>query len=103
MQRVKNIFHNSNQTVECIVLKNATLPYIDDNFFYVTNLDQGLFEGSCAVLHPDGSLDLLVSELEAESARKSTAQMIIYKTKDEYSTALKQLLSVLSNNWNQRK
>lgn len=93
MQRVKNIFHNSSQTVECIVLKNATMPYIDDNFFYVTNLDQGLFEGSCAVLYSDGSLDLLVSELEAESARKSTARLIIFKTKDEYFNALKQLLS----------
>jgi len=93
MQRVKAIFHHSKEPIDCIVLKNATMPYVDDNFFYVTNLDQGLFEGSCAVLHSDGTIDLLVSELEAESARKSTTRMTVYKTKDEYSTALKHLLS----------
>jgi Xaa-Pro dipeptidase len=93
IQRVKNIFRNSNQTVDCIVLKNAAIPYVDDNFFYVANLEQGLFEGSSAVLYSDGTLDILVSELEAESARKSTAHLTIYKTKDEYSTALKHLIS----------
>lgn len=92
-QRIKNIFKNCNKTVDCILLKNASLPYIDDNFFYVTNLDQGLFEGSCAVLYPDGTCEILVSELEAESARKSTAHLIVYKTKDEYSKALTNLLS----------
>ena len=51
-----------------------------------------MFEGSCAVLHPDGSLDILVSELEAESARKSTANLTIYKTKKEFSELLKQLI-----------
>ncbi|MBN1861690.1 MAG: aminopeptidase P family protein [Candidatus Thermoplasmatota archaeon] len=91
-QRIKNIFHNCNTTVDCILLKNASLPYIDDNFFYVTNLDQGLFEGSCAVLYPDGSCEILVSELEAEGARKATARLTVYKTKNEYSKALANLL-----------
>lgn len=93
MQRVKNVFLNSSKAVECIVLKNASIPYVDENFFYVTNLEQGLYEGSCAVMYSDGTLDVLVSELEAESARKSTAHLTIYKTKDECSTALKHLLS----------
>jgi len=96
MQRVRNIFLNSGNKVECIVLKNASLPFIDENFFYVTNLEQGLFEGACAVLFSDGSLEVLVSELEAESARKSPATLTVYKTKDECSTALSQLLSSYS-------
>jgi Xaa-Pro dipeptidase len=96
MQKVRNIFLNSSNTVECIVLKNASLPFIDDNFFYVTNLEQGLFEGACAVLYSDGSLDVVVSELEAESARKSPATLTVYKTKDEFSKALSQLLSPYS-------
>ena len=75
------------------MLKNASAPFVDDNFFYVTGLEQGLFEGSCAVLHPDGALDLLVSELEAESARKATAHLTVYKTKDEFSELLKHLIS----------
>jgi len=93
IQRVKNIFNNSKKTVDSIVIKNASTPFIDENFFYLTNLEQGMFEGSCAVLRPDGSLDILVSELEAESARKSTANLIIYKTKKEFSELLQQLIS----------
>ncbi|DAC72305.1 MAG TPA: aminopeptidase P family protein [Thermoplasmata archaeon] len=92
MHRVKNIFNNSEKIVDCILLKNASAPFVDDNFFYVTGLEQGLFEGSCAVLRSDGALDILVSELEAEGARKSTAHLIIYKSKDEYVTALKHLM-----------
>jgi Xaa-Pro dipeptidase len=93
IQRVKNIFNNSKKTVDSIIIKNASAPFIDDNFFYLTGLEQGMFEGSCAVLHPDGSLDILVSELEAESARKSTANLNIYTTKKEYSELLEQLIS----------
>ena len=93
IQRVKNIFNNSKKTVDSIIIKNASAPFIDDNFFYLTGLEQGMFEGSCALLHPDGSLDILVSELEAESARKSTANLTVYKTKKEYSELLKQLIS----------
>jgi Xaa-Pro dipeptidase len=93
IQRVKNIFLNNSVPVECILLKNGSLPFIDDNFFYVTNLDQGFFEGSCAVLYSDGSLDILVSELEAESARKSSAHLTIFRTKTDYSTELHRLVS----------
>jgi Xaa-Pro dipeptidase len=96
IHRVKNVFINTGKAVDCILLKNASTPFVDDNFFYVTNLEQGLFEGSCAVLYPDGTLDVLVSELEAESARKSNAQITIYKTKDEYSNTLKRFLSSFS-------
>ncbi len=96
MQRIKKIFLNCTQKTDCIVLKNAAIPYVDDNFFYVTNLEQGLYEGSLAVMYPDGSLDLLVSELEAESARKSQAHLTTYKTKIEFDTALKQILSSFS-------
>jgi len=93
ISRVKNIFLNSKQTVDCIIVKNGSMPFIDDNFYYVTNLEQGLFEGACAILQSDGSLDLLTSELEAESARKAAAHVQIYKTKDEFSTQLRTLLS----------
>ena len=92
-QRIQKIFQNSVETVECILLKNASSPFIDENFFYVTDLTQGIFEGSCALLYPDGGLDLVISELEAESARHCTAQKTTYKTKEDYSTSLTRLLT----------
>jgi len=89
--RVRNIFTQCEKSVDSILLKNASPPFIDDNFFYVTGLEQGIFEGSAVVLHPDGAIDLLVSELEAESARKATAHLCIYKNKEDFSTMVKHL------------
>jgi Xaa-Pro dipeptidase len=91
--RVKNIFSQCKPLVDAILLKNASFPFIDDNFFYVTGLEQGLFEGSVVVLHPDGGLDLFVSELEAESARKANAHLCVYKNREELSSMLKHLIA----------
>jgi Xaa-Pro dipeptidase len=90
--RIQKIFQNCDETIECILIKNASSPFIDENFFYVTDLTQGIFEGSCALLYPDGELDLLISELEAESARHCTARQTTYTTKEDYSTSLQRLL-----------
>ena len=67
-QRNKNLFNYLNKDIEALVLSNGTDPFIDANFFYVSGLHQGLYEHCTAVIHPDGSGDLLVSALEAESA-----------------------------------
>ncbi|HVQ01152.1 MAG TPA: Xaa-Pro peptidase family protein [Candidatus Thermoplasmatota archaeon] len=91
--RVKKIFSHCGKAVDGILLKNASSPFIDDNFFYVTGLQHGLFEGSAALLHPDGTVDLLVSELEAETARKTTAHLCVYKNKEEFSTVLAHLVT----------
>lgn len=91
-RRIKNVFLNSTKTVDTIIIKNGVAPFIDENFFYTTGLEQGLFEGSCALLHADGSLDLFVSELEAESAHKAHATIHTYATKDEFVTLLTKLI-----------
>jgi Xaa-Pro dipeptidase len=92
-QRIQSIFSLCKKPVDLILLKNASTPFVDDNFFYVTGLEQGLFEGCAAILHPSGDLDLLVSELEVESARPSAANIVMYKTKDEFPTELKRLIT----------
>jgi Xaa-Pro dipeptidase len=92
-QRIQAIFSNCKTPVDVILLKNASYPFVDENFFYVTGLDQGLFESCAAVLHPDGTLDLLVSELEAESARHAHANLVAYKTKEEYPRELTRLIA----------
>ncbi len=62
--RIKKIFSQSDDHVDVIILKNASAPFIDSTFFYVTGIKQGLFEGCTAFLYPDGSIRLLVSALE---------------------------------------
>jgi Xaa-Pro dipeptidase len=79
------------KSVDAILLENASSPFVDDNFFYVTGLNQGIFEDSAVVLHSDGAIDLLVSELEAESARKTTAHLCVYKNKADFSAMLSHL------------
>ena len=77
-KRVKNIFSCLEKKPDIILIKNSIEPYIDDNFFYVTSLEKGIFEGSIAVLHRDGCIDVLVSELEAETAKKADVNLFIY-------------------------
>jgi len=92
-ERVKRIFANIEQDLDAILIKNSTEPYIDDNFFYVTGLEKGLFEGSIAILYPDGSLELIVSELEEEMAKKARANIQVYKGKEDFQNILKNSLS----------
>ena len=92
-KRVKNIFNNLEKKPDAILIKNSTEPYIDDNFFYVTGLEKGLFEGSAAVLYHDGTVDLMVSELESETAKKADVNVIVYKNEKDFNDLLKENFS----------
>lgn len=92
-KRVKNIYKNLGKKPDVILIKNSTEPYIDDNFFYVTGLEKGLFEGSVAVLFLDGNIDLMVSELEAETAKKADVNVRVYKNEEDLENVLKDCIS----------
>lgn len=77
---------------DLIFLQNASEPFIDDNFFYVTGLSQGLFEGSTALLYPDGGFELIVSELEAETVIHANAHLHVYHKKDESKNLIRSKL-----------
>ena len=95
--RVKNIFKNTEYKPDIILIRNSSEPYIDNNFFYTTGLDKGLFEGSIAVLFPDGNIDLIVPELESEIAKKADANIKVYKNLNEYNKILKESISNSKN------
>jgi Xaa-Pro dipeptidase len=82
-RKVKRIFANLDREVDMIILKNATAPHVDLSFFYVTGLTTGLFEGSCALLYPDGKLEVVTSPLEEESARKGSFRVTVFKNRDK--------------------
>ena len=92
-ERIKKIFNNIKQKPNFIIIKNSDEPHIDENFFYVTGLDKGLFEGSCAILFPDGKIHLLVSELEEQSAKKANAEIFVYKNEKDFYDTLKKSIS----------
>lgn len=96
-KRVRKIFDNSEEKPDVILLKNASEPNIDDNFFYVTGLEKGLFEGCFAILYQDGNIDLIVSELEAESARKADVNIKVYKNERDITEYLNEGFSNYNN------
>lgn len=95
--RVKRIFNNLEKKPDAIIIKNSDEHHIDENFFYVTGLNQGLFEGSIAILFPEGNIDLIVPELEYETAKKANVNANIYKTEKEFFNLLNTSISSLQN------
>lgn len=69
--RVLKTFRALSEPVDALLLANAVDPHLDQSFFYLFDVPSGLFEGSIAVAHPDGQLDVVSSPLEAESAREA--------------------------------
>ncbi|MEF8879692.1 MAG: Xaa-Pro peptidase family protein [Candidatus Thermoplasmatota archaeon] len=91
--RVKKIFENTESSPDLILVKNGVEPFIDKNFFYATNLKHGLFENTVAVLYPDGDIDLIVSQLEAEAAKKKgDLNLKLYQGEEEKQNFLKECL-----------
>ena len=96
IKRILTIFNNSKKDIDGIIIKNSGHPFIDDNFFYVTGLDKGIFEGCVSVLHPSGEMDLIVSELEGESAKRIDGKNVhihTYKSKDDFENIMKKSTS----------
>jgi len=90
-RRIKKVFGNVKGRLDAIVLMNSTHPHVDMNFFYVTGLTSGLFEGSMAILRPDMSLHVITSQLEEQSARRGREMKIsVFKDKRERKELLRE-------------
>ena len=99
--RVKRLFANiekeMDEVPDIVVIANATDPMLDYTFFYVTRLEVGRFEGSVAVLFPDGELHVVTSLLEAESASRGDFNLHVFKTLDELNEIMADLLKGAKN------
>lgn len=89
-QRIKTMFSYIKDPVDVIILKNASCPFIDASFFYVTDLKKGLFEGCSVILYPDGTSHLLASTLEKPLV-PSSVKMTTFSSKNEFKNHLKTL------------
>ncbi len=70
-ERVRKVFAGLDPSVDRLVVANSVEPHLDQSFFYLFDVPSGLFEGSVAVAHRDGSLDVLTTPLEAQSAEEA--------------------------------
>jgi Xaa-Pro dipeptidase len=83
--RVLKVLEQLDPTPDALVVANSTDPHLDQSFFYLFDVPSGLFEGSVAIAHPDGRLDVLSSALEEESAvqaAKSDKSVTVHVMKD---------------------
>lgn len=71
--RVRRIFERIAPSPDALVLANGESPQVDTSFFYLFDVMGGSFEGSALIARPDGSLTVLTSSLEAETARMAAA------------------------------
>lgn len=95
--RVRKIFDGLSTKAEAVVLANALEPHLDQSFFYLFDVASGLFEGSVAVGYRDGTLHVLSSPLEEESARQAAkhdphVEIHVPQRREEWDSTIKQLL-----------
>ncbi len=69
--RVRRLFSQISPKVDRLLIGNATEPHLDQTFFYLFDVPGGLFEGSWLVAEPEGTVHVLTSQLEEESARQA--------------------------------
>jgi Xaa-Pro dipeptidase len=69
--RVQKIFQRLSPPVDLLLLANSESPHVDTSFFYLFEAQSGSFEGSRIIARPEGSMTLVTSPLEAESARQA--------------------------------
>lgn len=95
-RRTRRIFSSiaDDDRPDAIVLRNGTEPHVDLSFFYVTAMPSGIFEGSMAILLPDGATHVFTSRLEEESARqaKNGFQVHVPKSRDEARKLIRDLV-----------
>ncbi|MEM0128645.1 MAG: Xaa-Pro peptidase family protein [Thermoplasmata archaeon] len=69
--RILKMYRHTDPKPDAIVVANSVDPHLDGTFFWMFDVPSGLFEGSLAIAHPDGELDVFTSALEAETARQT--------------------------------
>lgn len=90
--RVERIFTRVPDDVDRILIRNATEPHLDLSFFYVTDLTTGLFEDSSAILHRDGSIQVIVPRLEETIAREAGLEVTVYEKREDHDDLLAKAL-----------
>ena len=93
--RVNKLFDLLEKKPDAILIKNYVEPYIDNNFFYFTGLEEGIYEGCSAILYKDKKSEIIISELEYESTLNSKDKVNIYKNNKMYENILKENFSSL--------
>ena len=78
--------------MDAIVIMNDGEPFLDSTFWYLCEQPGGVFESSFAVVRGDGTLDVIVSVLEEESAKEGVGNVCVFHNAKEREDFLKESL-----------
>ena len=89
--RAERLMENA-EGMDAIVIANDGEPFLDSAFWYLTEQSSGTFEGSFAIVGPEGKLDVIVSILEEEGAHDGKGDIHVYHDGKERSQFIKDAL-----------
>ena len=78
--------------VDKVAIINGGEPFLDSTFWYITEQSTGVFEGSMAFVSRDGTVDIMIGELEEEAAKSSKGNVHVYRTRQERDSIVKEIL-----------
>ncbi|MDR3283541.1 MAG: Xaa-Pro peptidase family protein [Candidatus Methanoplasma sp.] len=78
--------------LDAVVIANGGEPFLDSTFWYLTEQASGSFEDSLAIVRADGTLEVITSVLEEESARAGKGNVHVYVTRAERDGFIKDAL-----------
>ena len=80
--RAERLISNA-EGMDAVVIMNDGEPFLDSTFWYLSEQPGGCFESSFAIVRGDGSLDVIVSPLEEESAKDGVGNICVYHNREE--------------------
>ena len=89
--RAERLMENA-ADVDKVAIINGSEPFLDSTFWYVTEQSTGVFEGSMAFVSRDGTVDIMIGELEEEAAKSSRGNVHVYRTRQERDSIVKEIL-----------
>ncbi len=88
--RAERLMENA-EGMDAVVIANDGDPFLDSTFWYLTEQSSGTFEGSFAIVGPNG-LDVIVSILEEEGAHDGAGNVCVYHDRKERDQFIKDAL-----------
>lgn len=89
MKKIKKFFE-VNKKVDWVLIFNSRYPFLDKNFFYFTDFEDG-FE-NCGFLFSKKRKILLLNKMEAEKLKNKDFEITIFKSKKDFFKKIKELI-----------
>ena len=90
--RAERLMRNAGE-VDKVAIINGGEPFLDSTFWYITEQSSGVFEHCMSFVSSDGTVDIVVGELEEEATKSAKGNVHVFRTREEYRSILKEILA----------